>query len=197
WPADSPDFDGSSFSSGAEPPAVDSPPPADPPLSADSAESLFFGCSGSGLGVSTFVSIVISSGSSLACFFALAKNSSVACVGTAVATAGASATTCPPGAASRVAMARLEATTAAVAAVGTMNAESTCRVRTAASTPPAVFARSGECRPDLFFAVSAEKREPFAFVLGAECLPTVMFLVVVTQCPVNSEPEGKDSTQHG
>jgi hypothetical protein len=94
-------------------------------------------------------------------------------------------------------MARLEATTAAVAAVGTTNAESTGRVRTAASTPPAVFARSGECRPDLFFAVSAEKREPLAFVLGAECLPTVMFLVVVTQCPVNSEPEGKDSTQHG
>src|SRR5690625_992905 len=93
--------------------------------------------------------------------------------------------------------ARLEATTAAVAAVGTTNAESTGRVRTAASTPPAVFARSGECRPDLFFAVSAEKREPLAFVLGAECLPTVMFLVVVTQCPVNSEPEGKDSTQHG
>src|SRR5699024_4287537 len=81
-------------------PAAVSPPPADPPLSADSAESLFFGCSGSGLGVSTFVSIVISSGSSLACFFALAKNSSVACVGSAVATAGASATTCPPGAAS-------------------------------------------------------------------------------------------------
>src|SRR5699024_10076528 len=127
WPADLPDFDGSSFSSGAEPPVVDSSPPEDPPLSADSADSLFFGGSGSGLGVSTFVSIVISSGSSLACFFALAKNSSAACVGSAGATAGASAgasaTTCPPGAASCGAMARPEATTAAVAARGRVNAD--------------------------------------------------------------------------
>ena len=77
--------------------------------------------------------------------------------------------------------ARLDATTAAVAAVGTMNAESTGRVRTAASTPPAVFCRSaGACRP-VFFAVSAEKIEPDFLVLGAECLPTVVFLVVIRE----------------
>src|SRR5699024_1345116 len=151
-----------------------------------------------GLGLLTILSLVISSGASLSCFFALAKNSSAACVGSAGATAGASAgasaTTCPPGAAACGAMARLEATTAAVAAGGTTNAESTGRVRAAGGTPAAVFARAGACRPDLWCAVSPEKREPLACVLGAECLPTVMFLVVVTQCPVNSEPEGKDST---
>ena len=90
--------------------------------------------------------------------------------------------------------ARLDATTAAVAAVGTMNAESTGRVRTAASTPPAVFCRSaGACRPVLFFAVSAEKIEPDFLVLGAECLPTVVFLVVIREQFGNSEMHGKTS----
>ncbi len=72
----------------------------------------------------------------------------------------------------------LEATTAKVAAVGTMNAERTGRERTDANTPPAVFAaawtRCGECRPGFFFAgLSAEKSEPVVAERGEECFPTV------------------------
>ena len=120
----------------------------------------------------------------------------MACVGSETATAGASATTWPLVEESLGTIARLEATTAAVAAVGTMNAESTGRVRTAASTPPAVFCRSaGAWRPVFFFADSAEKIEPVFLVFGAECLPTVVFLVIVTECLGNSEMQGEDLSQ--